>query len=128
MDSKWAAVLLLLLLLLNWGHTEAGSWGEDQVFACTRHCQVPFLPLSHHRTKIRDPTYHGMPTLQTGSRLLGPSCVLCSRPLRDLEGAQPYCFSPRGFLILTCLGPRAMRLGTKTPSFLQDVKGLKIPG
>ncbi|XP_021038656.1 pro-FMRFamide-related neuropeptide FF [Mus caroli] len=32
MDSKWAA--LLLLLLLNWGHTEeAGSWGEDQVFA-----------------------------------------------------------------------------------------------
>uniref|UniRef100_A0A8C6N201 Neuropeptide FF-amide peptide precursor n=1 Tax=Mus spicilegus TaxID=10103 RepID=A0A8C6N201_MUSSI len=34
MDSKWAALLLLLLLLLNWGHTEeAGSWGEDQVFA-----------------------------------------------------------------------------------------------
>ncbi|XP_052017794.1 pro-FMRFamide-related neuropeptide FF [Apodemus sylvaticus] len=34
MDSKWAAVLLLLLLLLNWSHTEkAGSWGEDQAFA-----------------------------------------------------------------------------------------------
>lgn len=38
MDSKWTVVLLLLLLLLNWGHTEeAGSWGEDQVFAVSEH-------------------------------------------------------------------------------------------
>lgn len=163
MDSKWAAVLLLLLLLRNWGHAEeAGSWGEDQVFAvserpaaphppthppthlpspagtfntglmfprllrssrslasnremasqpmqvsprnhsflpclqCARHCHVPALLLSHHRKKIRDPTHHSMPTLQTGSRLLGPSCVFCSRPWRDLEGTQPSCFSPRG--------------------------------
>lgn len=49
MDSKWAAVLLLLLLLLNWGHTEAGSWGEDQVFAVSEHpaappTQLPPLP------------------------------------------------------------------------------------
>lgn len=38
MASKWAAVLLLLLLLLNWGHTEeAGSWGEEQAFAVSEH-------------------------------------------------------------------------------------------
>lgn len=38
MDSKWAVVLLLLLLLLNCGHTEeARSWGEDQVFAVSEH-------------------------------------------------------------------------------------------
>lgn len=42
MDSKWAALLLLLLLLLNWGHTEeAGSWGEDQVFAVSEHPAAP---------------------------------------------------------------------------------------
>lgn len=50
MDSKWAAVLLLLLLL-NWGHTEAaGSWGEDQAFAVSEHYAAPsvqpHLPLS----------------------------------------------------------------------------------
>lgn len=42
MDSKWAAVLLLLLLLRNWGHAEeAGSWGEDQVFAVSEHPAAP---------------------------------------------------------------------------------------
>lgn len=43
MDSKWAAVLLLLLLL-NWGHTEeAGSWDEDQAFAVSEHSTAPSI-------------------------------------------------------------------------------------
>lgn len=50
MGSKWAAVLLLLLLLLKWGHTEeAGSWGEDRVFAVSERCcpiLTCHLPLS----------------------------------------------------------------------------------
>lgn len=51
MDSKWAAVLLLLLLLLrNLGHAEeTGSWGEDQVFAVSEHPAAPptHLPPPH---------------------------------------------------------------------------------
>lgn len=47
MDSKWAAVLLLLLLLRNLGHAEeAGSWGEDQVFAVSEH---PAAPPTYHK-------------------------------------------------------------------------------
>ncbi|XP_031212962.1 pro-FMRFamide-related neuropeptide FF isoform X2 [Mastomys coucha] len=54
MDSKWAAVLLLLLLLLNWGHTEAGSWGEDQVFADED--KGPHLPrYAHTPDRIQTP-------------------------------------------------------------------------
>lgn len=37
-----------------------------------------------------DPTQYSIP------RLLGPSCVFCSRPWRDLAGAQPSYFIPKG--------------------------------
>lgn len=118
MDSKQVAVLLLLLLL-DWGHSEEpGSRDGDQVFAvseqpspCPRTLSPPlklvmdvprllgkwllesFFSMSspsHHRRKMRDPTHHSMP------RLLGPSCVFCSRPWRDLAEAQPSCFILRG--------------------------------
>lgn len=118
MDSRRVIVLLVLLLLTDWGHAEIprGQDKGDQIFVVSEHpiptslLQLAFrshsfplgylvsrafahlhsLPPSCCRKNIMDPAHRSMP------RPLGPSCAPCSGPWRDLAGVQPSCFSPRG--------------------------------